>query len=147
MTGPITGRGSAGDAPWSYARPPDLEAFDAMARAAYEALPEDFKRLCGNVVVHTAEEAEPDILASFGIADPLELSGLYEGVDLIQTGVSDPVTLPNHVHLYRRAIIAEWRERRDVTLSFLIKHVLVHEIGHHFGLSDADMHAIEDAAE
>ena len=126
---------------------PDLAAFDALARRAFEDLPEDFKRLCGNVVVHVADEAEPEILASFGMRDPLELSGLYEGVDITQSGPSDPLALPNHVHLYRRSILAEWRERRDVSLPFLIKHVLVHEIGHHFGLSDDDMHAIEDAAD
>lgn len=126
---------------------PDLAAFDALARRAFEDLPEDFKRLCGNVVVHVADEAEPEILASFGMRDPLELSGLYEGVDITQSGPSDPLALPNHVHLYRRSILAEWRERGDVSLPFLIKHVLVHEIGHHFGLSDEDMHAIEDAAD
>ena len=126
---------------------PDLAAFDALARRAFDDLPEDFKRLCGNVVVHVADEAEPEILASFGMRDPLELSGLYEGVDITQSGPSDPLALPNHVHLYRRSILAEWRERGDVSLPFLIKHVLVHEIGHHFGLSDDDMHAIEDAAD
>lgn len=125
---------------------PDLAGFDALARRAFDDLPEDFRRLCGNVVVHVAEEAEPEILASFGMRDPLELSGLYEGVDLMQSGPSDPLALPSHVHLYRRAILAEWRERGDVSLPFLIKHVLVHEIGHHFGLSDDDMHAIEEAA-
>ena len=126
---------------------PVLAGFDALARRAFEDLPEDFKRLCGNVVVHVADEAEPEILASFGMRDPLELSGLYEGVDITQSGPSDPLALPNHVHLYRRSILAEWRERGDVSLPFLIKHVLVHEIGHHFGLSDDDMHAIEDAAD
>ena len=126
---------------------PDLAAFDALARRAFDGLPEDFRRLCGNVVVHVADEAEPEILASFGMRDPLELSGLYEGVDITQSGPSDPLALPNHVHLYRRSILAEWRERGDVSLPFLIKHVLVHEIGHHFGLSDDDMHAIEDAAD
>ena len=126
---------------------PDLAAFDALARRAFEDLPEGFKQLCGNVVVHVADEAEPEILASFGMRDPLELSGLYEGVDITQSGPSDPLALPNHVHLYRRSILAEWRERGDVSLPFLIKHVLVHEIGHHFGLSDDDMHAIEDAAD
>ena len=126
---------------------PDLAAFDALARRAFEDLPEDFRRLCGNVVVHVADEAEPEILASFGMRDPLELSGLYEGVDITQSGPSDPLALPNHVHLYRRSILAEWRERGDISLPFLIKHVLVHEIGHHFGLSDDDMHAIEDAAD
>lgn len=137
----------AADDIWSFDNPPDLEAFGAMARTAFDGLPEGFRRLCGNVVIHVAEEAEPEILREFGIGDAIELSGLYEGVDVTQSGPSDPIALPNHVHLYRRSIIAEWRERADVTLSFLITHVLVHEIGHHFGLSDEEMHAIEEAAD
>lgn len=134
-------------ADWSYDQPPDLAVFDALAREAFDSLPADFKRLCGNVVIHAAEEAEPEILRAFDMNDPLELSGLYEGVDLLQSGPSDPLALPSHVHLYRHSIIAEWRARRDVSLPFLIKHVLVHEIGHHFGLSDEDMHAIEGNAD
>lgn len=137
----------ASGADWPYERPPDLADFDALAREAFDSLPADFKRLCNNVVIHTAEEATPEILHSFGMTNPLELSGLYEGVDVLQAGPSDPLALPNHVHLYRRSIIAEWRTRRDISLWFLIKHVLVHEIGHHFGLSDEDMHAIEAGAD
>lgn len=128
-------------------RPPDLAEFDALARDAFSALPPEFRDLCGNVVVHTAEEADADILREMGIDDPLGLSGLFEGVGLPQDSVAHPYPFPNHVHLYRRSIIAEWRARGDVTLRALISHVLVHEIGHHFGLSDEDMHAIEDAAD
>lgn len=122
---------------------PDLEALDAMARRAYASLPEAFRELCGNVVIHVAEEAEPETLRELGISDPLELSGLFEGMAL---GEADDAP-PNHVHLYRRSILAEWEERGDIALEELVTHVLVHEIGHHFGLSDDDMHAIEDAAE
>jgi len=125
---------------------PSLEDFQRIAEGAYDAMPESFRRLCGNVVIHVAEQAEPELLRSLGLGHPLELSGLFEGVDLVHQGVSNPYPYPNHVHLYRRAILAEWRERRDVSLPQLIAHVLVHEIGHHFGLSDEDMHAIEDAA-
>lgn len=121
---------------------PDLENFDRMVRDAYAGLPEEFRALCGNVVIHTAEAAEPEILADLGIADPLELSGLFEGVAMVEADEAPP----NHVHLYRRSILAEWRETPGLDLESLIIHVLVHEIGHHFGLSDADMHAIEDAA-
>jgi predicted Zn-dependent protease with MMP-like domain len=94
-----------------------------------------------------ADEAEPEILRHFGMTNPLELSGLFEGVGIIDKGVSEPYAYPNHVHLYRRAILAEWRSEPGLDLRQLITHVLVHEIGHHFGLSDEDMHAIEDAAE
>lgn len=122
---------------------PDLEGFSVLARRAYAFLPEAFRKLCGNVVIHVAEEAEPETLCAVGLDDPLELSGLFEGVAL---GEADDAP-PNHIHLYRRAILAEWEERGEVSLEELVTHVLVHEIGHHFGLSDDDMHAIEDAAE
>ena len=122
---------------------PDLHAFDALVRAAYKKLPEEFRALCGNVVIHTAEEAEPELLADLGMDDPLELSGLFEGIEL--SAAEDAP--PNHVHLYRRSILAELAETPGLTLHDLVTHVLVHEIGHHFGLSDEDMHAIEDAAE
>ncbi len=122
---------------------PGLDAFDALVRAAYARLPAEFRALCGNVVIHTAEAAEPEILAEFGIDDPLELSGLFEGVEIAEAGEAPP----NHVHLYRRAILAELEETPEITLEELVTHVLVHEIGHHFGLSDEDMHLIEEAAE
>ena len=121
-----------------------LETFDVIAREAYISLPAEFRALCGNVVIHVAEEAERALLRELGINDPLELSGLFEGVALTEASVADPHALPNHVHLYRRSILAEWRERGDINLKELIMHVLVHEIGHHFGLSDEDMHRIED---
>ena len=76
---------------------------------------------------------------------PYELTGLYHGVDLTQKSVSDPTPEPDYVFLYRLPILLEWCERGNVTLAELITHVLIHEIGHHFGLSDEDMHAIEDS--
>lgn len=123
-----------------------LSAFHDLAREAYAGLPPEFRALCGNVVIHVADEAEPELLQEMGMSDPLELSGLFEGVALTEASVADPAALPNHVHLYRRSILAEWREHGALSLKDLITHVLVHEIGHHFGLSDDDMHRIEDAA-
>ncbi len=131
---------------WPYDAPPDLEQFQGLANESFAAMPAAFRRLCGNVVIHVAEEAGAALLAEMGIKNPLELSGLFEGVGLSEQGVSAPYPYPNHVHLYRRSIITEWRARRNVTLSQLVTHVLVHEIGHHFGLSDDDMHKIEDAS-
>jgi len=122
---------------------PDLDAFDGLVREAYARLPEAFRALCGNVVIHVAEVAEPDVIADLGLHDPMELSGLFEGVAFGEASDAPP----NHVHLYRLPILAEWRESPGLTLDDLVAHVLVHEIGHHFGLSDEDMHAIEDAAE
>lgn len=125
---------------------PTLAEFDTLTRDAFARLPKEFRALTGNVVVHVAEEAEPELLKELGILNPLQLSGLFEGLPVTETGPSDPLGFPNHVHLYRRSILAEWRESPGVSLQELITHVLVHEIGHHFGLSDDDMHRIEEAA-
>lgn len=130
----------------NFDRSPTLDEFHTLAEKAFDELPEAFRRLCGNVIIHVSEEAEAGILREMKIANPLELSGLFEGVGLPEQSVSDPTPFPNHVHLYRRSILHEWRGRKDVTLEDLVKHVLVHEIGHHFGLSDEDMHRIEDEA-
>lgn len=121
---------------------PSLEDFERMARLAYEGLPQTFTRACGNVVVRVADFAEDDVLAELGIEDAFELTGLYSGVDLRQKSTSDGLQMPDEVWLYRRPILEEWIERGDVGLAALIEHVLVHEIGHHFGLSDDDMDAV-----
>ena len=126
---------------------PSLEEFAALARASFDTLPEEFKQLCGNVVIHVAETAEPQLLAELGIGHPLELTGLYEGVDVTRQSVSDPAAEPAHVHLYRAPILAELQERGNISLNELVTHVLVHEIGHHFGLSDEQMHEIEERAD
>jgi len=131
---------------WRASRPPSLEEFHELASAAFAALPEEFRALCGNVVIHVADFAEDALLDELGIEDPFELTGLYEGIDVTEQSLSDPAASPNHVHLYRRAILDEWADRGDVTLGDLITHVLAHEIGHHFGLSDEEMHAIEEEA-
>ncbi|MEE2690751.1 MAG: metallopeptidase family protein [Pseudomonadota bacterium] len=125
---------------------PSLEDFSALAKTAFAGLPPEFRALCGNVVVHVADFAEDEILDDLGIEDPFELTGLYEGVDVTEKSLADPQASPDHVHLYRRPLLEEWADRGDVTLGELVTHVLVHEIGHHFGLSDEAMHEIEDAA-
>ncbi|MGP1275992.1 MAG: metallopeptidase family protein [Caulobacterales bacterium] len=125
---------------------PSEADFLAMAEAAFAALPAAFLKLCGNVVIQIADFADEDTLAALEMENPYELTGLYHGVDLTEKSVLDP-GLPDHVFLYRLPILLEWCERGDVMLGDLITHVLVHEIGHHFGLSDDDMHAIEDSVE
>lgn len=125
---------------------PDIDQFADLAEEAFNALPAGFRDMCGNLSIRIADFADRETLDHFGMKDPYRLSGLYHGVDLTQKSVGDPVRFPDQVWLYRKPILAEWAQRGDVSLKFLIAHVLVHEIGHHFGLSDEDMHAIEDAA-
>lgn len=132
---------------WPQAVPPSEADFLEIAEAAWRGLPEAFRALCGNVVIQVTDFAHDEVLKHFGMDSPYELTGLYHGVDLTEKSVSDPAPEPDYVFLYRLPILLEWCERGNVTLSELITHVLVHEIGHHFGLSDADMHAIEDAAD
>ena len=131
--------------PWADRAAPGLEDFDALARAAFQDLPAAFRALCGELMIHVADFAEEEILAEMGFDDPFELTGLYEGVDLASRSHDDIPAGPNHVHLYRQPILAEWIDDGETTLGDLIRHVLVHEIGHHFGLSDDDIERIEAA--
>lgn len=131
---------------WADRRAPTLEDFDALARDAYSSLPAEFRALCGDVLIHVADFAEDAILDDMGFEDPFELTGLYEGADLTMRTFDDLPTGPSHVHLYRQPILAEWIDHGETTLGDLIRHVLVHEIGHHFGLSDEDIDRIERAS-
>ncbi|MBI1188843.1 MAG: hypothetical protein GC206_16175 [Alphaproteobacteria bacterium] len=126
---------------------PSLDDIDAMARAAWAALPETFRALAGDVVFRIEDFADDEVLADLGLEDPFELTGLYAGVELTRRSISDPQPTIPFVFLYRRAILDEWVERGDTPLDELVAHVLVHEIGHHFGLSDEDIDAILEAAD
>lgn len=128
-------------------RAPSLAEFEALAEAAYAGLPQEFRAMCGNVVIHVADFPDDAQLASVELSDPYELLGLYEGVDLTRASLTYPSATPTHVHLFRSPILDEWVHRADIALGDLITHVLVHEIGHHFGLSDEAMHRIEDEAD
>ena len=129
---------------WTRSRAPSLEEFANLAEAAFAALPERFRSMAGDVQMRVADFADEDVLDELEIEDAFELTGLYQGVDLTRRSVSDPTPHPSMVFLYRRPILDEWCERGDVTLAELIGHVLVHEIGHHFGLSDDQIHAIDE---
>jgi predicted Zn-dependent protease with MMP-like domain len=122
---------------------PSLDDLAALAESAFAALPEAFRRMTGDVQFRVLDFAPDEVLDELGIEDAFELTGLYHGVDLARRSVFDPAPQPSMVFLYRRPILDEWAERGDVSLDELVAHVLVHEIGHHFGLSDADIAAIE----
>lgn len=125
---------------------PDLEEFAALAEAAFAALPALFRDRCDGVLVRVAEFADEETLREMGIADPFELTGLYSGVDLTRKSSMDVAAGPDEVWLYRRPILDEWAERADVGIAELVSHVMVHEIGHHFGLTDEQIEAIEARA-
>ena len=131
---------------WSAATPPSLEDFAALAEAALKALPAPFDGMVGEVQMRVLDFAEDEVLDELGIEDPFQLTGLYQGPDLRNRTVFDPAPQPSMLFLYRRAILDEWCEHGDIPLGELIAHVLVHEIGHHFGLSDADIDTIEASA-
>ncbi|MFN3521152.1 MAG: metallopeptidase family protein [Phenylobacterium sp.] len=128
-------------------RAPSLDDLAALAEAAFAALPAAFRQMTGEVIFRVDDFPPQEVLDDLGIEDPFELTGLYHGVDLSRRSVLDPLPQPSMVFLYRRPILDEWAERGDVTLAELVGHVLVHEIGHHFGLSDDDIEAIEASAD
>ena len=123
---------------------PSLDDFEEMAAAAFSSMPKIFRDRCGDVVIRIAEFAEEDVLDELGIEDAFELTGLYSGVALTEKSFMDVVTMTDTVWLFRRPILDEWAARGDIALDALVTHVLVHEIGHHFGMSDDDIAAIDD---
>ncbi|WP_235528232.1 metallopeptidase family protein [Sphingomonas sp. Leaf231] len=123
---------------------PSADAIEAHARSVIARLPAAFRAHLGEVVLLVEEEADAETLAAVGLEHPLELTGIYHGRPVGEKSAFDTGALPDRIHLYRQAILAEWCET-DVRLDDLVAHVTIHEIGHHFGLSDDDMHALEDA--
>jgi predicted Zn-dependent protease with MMP-like domain len=128
---------------WSGRIAPSLDDFAALAEAAFTALPDGFRQLAGEALFRVIDFADDQTLADLGLEDPFELTGLYEGVDLTRQSVLDPSPSQAVITLYRRPILDEWCDRGDLTLGELVTHVLVHEIGHHFGLSDDDIDRVE----
>ena len=124
--------------------PPSADEMEAIARRAWLSLPEPFAGHLRDVVLLIEEFADDETLDAMGIEDPFDLTGIYEGIPLTERSVDQSGTLPDKIRLFRRPILDEWAGGED-TLEHLIAHVLVHEVGHHFGLSDEDMHALEEA--
>ena len=127
-----------------FATPPSANEIEALARSALAALPEPFASQLDGVVLQIEDFADAETLRAMEIDDPFDLTGIYEGIPLTERSVELSGNLPDRVRLFRRPILDEWADGDD-TLEHLVAHVLVHEIGHHFGLSDDDMHALEDA--
>lgn len=128
-----------------FGAPPSAGEIEEMGRRVLASLPAEFLVRCSNVALRVEEFADEETLADMDIDDPFELAGLYRGVPLTDRGHDDPTGL-DIVLLYRRAILDWWAEE-DVTLEALIRHLVVHEIGHHFGFSDAEMEAVENMVE
>ncbi len=128
---------------WGPLAAPSLDDFEALAREALEALPEPFRSLSADVECRVAEFPADEVVRDMGLESPFDLLGLFEGFGMTEDGAT-PFTgqMPNRVWLYRRPILDYWAEHTD-TLGEIVTHVLVHEIGHHFGLSDEDMERIE----
>ncbi|HZY51333.1 MAG TPA: metallopeptidase family protein [Devosia sp.] len=130
---------------WSNAQAPSLDEFEELATAALESLPQPFRDLVRDVRCYVAEFAEEDVLDELGIESEFDLMGLFTGIGLAQEGITQTGRMPNVVYLYRRPILDYWAEHEE-TLGAVVTHVLIHEMGHHFGFSDADMEALEEQA-
>jgi predicted Zn-dependent protease with MMP-like domain len=127
------------------ARAPTLAEFEALAWKAYRRLPQQFRSLCEDLVIQVDDYPTDEVLDAMGIESELDLMGLFRGIGLPFRSENVSGQMPNMIWLYRVPILLYWAEHDD-TLESIITHVLVHEIGHHFGFSDADMAAIERKA-
>ena len=128
---------------WAKLEAPSLAEFEAIARAAFDALPDEFRARAGDIPIVIAEFPEEEVIRDLGAESPFDLMGLFEGIGLPHAGETRTGQMPNRIWLYRRPILDYWAEHEE-TLGAIITHVLVHEIGHHFGFSDEDMEAIEN---
>ena len=125
-----------------HSHPPDLSEIEALVAEAFASIPEALRRHCGNVVFQVTEFPDKEIEREMNLESPFELLGLYRGVSLNDKSVSEASQDMDMIFLYRAPLLDYWRETGE-DLSHIIRHVLVHEIGHHFGFSDADMEKIE----
>ncbi|TBW40104.1 Zn-dependent protease [Siculibacillus lacustris] len=131
---------------WAHLEAPDLDTFEALAAAAHAALPPEFRRLTGDVTIAVAEFPDDEVVEEMDLESPFDILGLFQGTGLPQRGaVAATGQMPNRIWLYRRPILDWWAENGE-TLETIVTHVLIHEIGHHFGFSDDDMEAIERRA-
>jgi predicted Zn-dependent protease with MMP-like domain len=131
---------------WISLKAPSLAEIEAMAHEVFASLPAHFRALCEGLIIHVEDFPTDEVLDQMEAASEFDLLGLFQGVGLPHQSSSDIPRLPNMIWLYRRPILDYWAEHEE-TLGDIVRHVLVHEIGHHFGLSDDDIEAIEAQTE
>jgi predicted Zn-dependent protease with MMP-like domain len=131
---------------WHDLSAPSLAEIEALAQKAYAQLPGDFRKLCDDLVIRIEDFPDLTVVEAMKLDTEFDLLGLFQGVGLPFQAPSAPQQMPNMIWLYRRPILDYWAENEE-TLGDIVTHVLVHEIGHHFGLSDDDIEAIEASAE
>jgi predicted Zn-dependent protease with MMP-like domain len=124
---------------------PSAQEIEAIARRTLAALPDAFRHHIGEIVLIVEDFADDETLAALDIESPFDLTGVYHGRPIGDKSSMDSGAVPDRIHLYRRAILDEWIEDGE-DLTTLVRHIVIHEVGHHFGLSDDDMHRLEDEA-
>jgi predicted Zn-dependent protease with MMP-like domain len=137
---------ASGPTKWHMAKTPSLAELEMLASEIFRDLPKEFRDLCTDLIIQVDDFPTDDVLEAMRAETEFDLLGLFRGVGLPFRSESAPMQMPNMIWLYRRPILDYWAEH-DEALGDIVRHVLIHEIGHHFGLSDADMEAIEQAAD
>lgn len=130
---------------WRDSYSPSLEVIEQLAREAYGQLPESFRGLCQDLIIEISDFPDDDVFEDMALETPFDLLGLFEGRGVTERFSVETGEFPNRISLFRRPILDYWSENEE-TLGDIISHVLIHEIGHHFGLSDDDIEAIEATA-
>ena len=131
---------------WGQRMAPSLEEIEALALEAYAQLPPEFRALSGEIRFYVADFPEDEVVEAMNLESPFDILGLFEGRPVAEIAVGATGEFPNRILLYRRPILDYWAEHEE-SLGTLVGHVLIHEIGHHFGLSDEDMEALEAQAD
>ena len=129
-----------------FGKAPSTAEIETMAHAALARLPAQFRAHLQDIVLQVEELADDALLDDMGLENAFDLTGVYEGIPVGQRSIDHLGILPDRIRLFRLPILLEWCEHADETLEHLVAHVLIHEIGHHFGLSDEDMHMLEELA-
>jgi predicted Zn-dependent protease with MMP-like domain len=128
---------------WTNAEPPTIDDIDTLAREAFAGLPENFRALTGEIVFMVQDFPDADVVEDMELDSEFDIMGLFQGPDLADWQGASGAALATMIFLYRRPILDYWAEHGE-TLGHIVRHVLIHEIGHHFGLSDEDMETIEE---